>query len=83
MKKYIITQEDREEILNNVRARNYSSVRNALNQLPELEENKKSEEILNKWFYENFEMDLIEENKEQDIECKIKDFLDLLKRLKR
>ncbi len=38
MKKYIITKEEREEILGYIRQRNYNSARNSLNQLPELEE---------------------------------------------
>ena len=38
MKKFIITQEEREEILSYIRQRNYISAKNQLNQLPELEE---------------------------------------------
>lgn len=40
-----------------------------------------SKKILSDWFYENFDMELSEENKEQDIECKTGDFLDLLNKL--
>ncbi len=38
MKKFIITQEQREEILTYLLKGNLSSARNSLNQLPELEE---------------------------------------------
>ena len=37
MKKYIITDEDREAVLKYMVSRNYSAARNTLNQLPELE----------------------------------------------
>lgn len=42
MKKFIITQEEREEILTYMRQRNYAAARNTFNQLPELEEENKS-----------------------------------------
>ena len=37
MKKYIITQEEREEIISNINKKNFPSARNQLNQLPESE----------------------------------------------
>ena len=38
MKKYIITDENRDDILKYMRARNYTAAKNTLNQLPELED---------------------------------------------
>ncbi len=38
MKKYIITQEEREEILASINKKNFVAAKNALNQLPELKE---------------------------------------------
>jgi len=44
-KKFIITSEQREEILSFIRSRNYQSARNSLNQLKTLEEYLKEEKL--------------------------------------
>ncbi len=41
MKSYIITQEEREDVLQYMLSRNYSAAKNTLNQLPELKDQKK------------------------------------------
>ncbi|MBW8060627.1 MAG: hypothetical protein FVQ78_10000 [Solirubrobacterales bacterium] len=78
MKKYILTKEDRDEVISLIAKRSTIGARTFLLQLPEL---KNKEKILDDWFSKHFAMGILEKNKDQDIECKIKDFLELKKKL--
>ena len=77
-KKYILTKEDRDEVISLIAKRSTIGARTFLLQLPEL---KNKEKILDEWFAKNFGMEISEKNKVQDIECKIEDFLELKKKL--